>query len=384
MKKKLAALLVLVMSVCALTACGDDTTTSEGTLAAGTLEPVVELVEVEGDITELSKLPVEEYVTLGDYKNLNVTMAAYSELTDEEFELYLQSYFYEDAAALAIEDFATEGTVAEGDVVLIDYEGKKDGVAFEGGTASDQTLGIGSGQFIDGFEDGLIGVEAGETVDLNLTFPENYGNTELAGQEVVFTVTVKGIASLNDATIAAMGREGYETVEDYKEAIEYFANYEKQSVYFSNLSNAITEALLEICTIEKLPKQLYEQEKQLMIDQYQMYATMYGMDGDAYTQAIAGMNLNDYATYMTEAYIARGVIFQAIANAEGIAPTDEDANAYVEDYLAVYGEDSGYESVEAFFEVNPLEDVKIMILQEKVINYLSEIANIIEPETEAE
>ncbi len=377
MKKKLAALLVLVMSVCALAACGADDT---GKLAEPTLTPSVELVETEGDVTDLGKLPVEEYVTLGDYKNLNITMPAYSELTEEEFDLYVQSYFYTDAAQLPTEAFATEGTVAEGDVVLIDYEGKLNGVAFEGGTATDQTLGIGADQFIDGFEDGLIGVEAGKTVDLNLTFPENYGNTELAGKEVVFTVTVKGIASLNDATVAAMGHEGYETVEDYKEAIEIFANYEKQSVYYSNISDAISVELLNICTVEKLPKQLYEQEKQLMIDELQMNAAMYGMDGDSYAQAIGGMNLNDYVIFMTEAYIARGVILQAIANAEGIAPTDEDADEYVKAYIAAYGEQQGIDSVEAFYKLNPKEDVKIVLLQQNVFSYLADIANITETE----
>lgn len=87
----------------------------------------------------------------------------------------------------------TEGrAVEEGDTVAIDYVGKKDGVAFEGGTGS-YDLTIGSGAFIDGFEDGLIGHTIGETVDLNLTFPEDYGSEDLAGQDVVFTVTINGI-----------------------------------------------------------------------------------------------------------------------------------------------------------------------------------------------
>jgi len=378
MKKKLAALLVLVMSVCALTACGEKDATKD--LADATLEPAVELVKTENDITDLSLLPVEEYVTLGDYKSIEVSVAPITELTDEEFEEYLQMIFYQEAAAIAVDAFPKGDTVAEGDVVLIDYSGKKDGVAFEGGTAEKQTLGIGSGQFIDGFEEGLIGVKSGETVDLELTFPEDYGKEDLAGQAVVFTVTVHGIASMNDETIAAMGHEGYESVEDYREAIGYFADYEMSTNYTSALNSAISEKLLEICTVSKLPEQLYEKEKDMMVNELQMYAAMYGLEGDAYAQAVSGMNLLDYAAFMTEAYLARGVILQAIANAEGIAPTDEDVDAYVNGYLETYGEASGFASAEAFYEANAKEDVKIVLLQENVMGFLAETVKITDAE----
>ncbi len=381
MKKKFTILLALALAVCSLTACGDEAKTTESgsisttELAEPTIEPTVELVKTENDATDLSLLPVEEYVTVGDYKAIEVTVAPIKELTDEELAEYLQTYFYSDAAAIPADKFAKEGTVQNGDVILLDYSGKLNGEVFEGGTATSQTLGIGAGQFIDGFEEGLVGVKAGETVDLNLTFPENYGN-ELAGQDVVFTVTVHGIATMNDATIAAMGREGYETVESYKEAIELFAAYEQQSNYYSSLSNAITEQLLEISEAHKLPEQLYEQEKQLLIEQMQMYAMMYGLDGDTYAQYLYGMNLNDYAVYATEAYLVRGVILQVIANKEGIAPTDEEVEAYVKDYVAMYGEAYGIESEESFYETTSKEDVKVVLLQEKVINYLADTITI--------
>lgn len=374
MKKLLATLLVLVMSMCTLAACGKDDATKD--LAKETLEPAVELVKTEGDVTDLGLLPVEEYVTLGDYKSIEVSIAPIKELTEDEFAEYLQGCFYQDAAAIAKDAFPKGDAVAEGDVVLIDYSGKKDGVAFEGGTAEKQTLGIGSGQFIDGFEEGLVGVKSGETVDLELTFPEDYGKEDLAGQAVVFTVTVHGIASMNDETIAAMGHEGYETVEDYRKAIEYFAAYEQSSNYTSALSDAINQKLLEICTVSKLPKPLYEKEKELIVNELQYYATMYGLDGDTYAQYISGMNLLDYAAFMTEAYLVRGVILQAIANAEGIAPTDADVDAYVEEYLASVETSGGFETIEAFYEANPKEDVKLVLLQENVMGFLAETITI--------
>ena len=111
----------------------------------------------------------------------------------------------------------------------------------------------------------------------------------------------------------------------------------------------------------------------MLVTEIQAYASMYGMDGDSYSQAVVGMNLNDYAVRMAEAYVSRGVVFQAIGNAEGLAPTDDETNEYVETYLEIYGENSGYASLEEFYETNPFEDVKASILQENVIDYLADL-----------
>lgn len=389
MKKRFAALLACALTVSVLAACGGEGATGETgtteetttTLAEATITPTVELVTVEGDVLDLSALPVEEYVTLGDYKNLTVAVTPKTEYSEEELEAFVSTYFFNDAAYIAAEDFLTEGVVAEGDVVLMDYEGKLDGVAFDGGTATDATLGIGSGSFIDGFEDGLIGVNVGETVDLNLTFPEVYtNNPDLAGKEVVFTVTVKGVAPLVDEMIAAMGIEGYTTVDDYKNAVKLSVVYNNESAYYEELNTAICEALLEISTINKLPESIYENQKTLVIEQVAAEAAAYGVDGDTYTQAYMGMNLADYAVGVAEAYTSQAVLFQAIANAEGIAPTDEDVDTFVTDYVANNGAASGIDSVETFYEYNTREDVKNLLLQDKVITFLTEHATITDAE----
>ena len=146
--------------------------------------------------SEQKTYDVAKYVTLPAYKNMDVTVSGTYEVTEDDVRDYVNnmcSYYpeYED----------TDKTVVEnGDCVDIDYEGKKDGVAFDGGTAQGYVLEIGSGTFIDGFEDGLIGVKVGETVDLNLTFPENYQSKELAGADVVFTVTVNKIVKKTETS----------------------------------------------------------------------------------------------------------------------------------------------------------------------------------------
>ena len=189
MKKMTAVLLAAVMAF-SLAACGGEDT--DGTTAAETEESSstdeTEAAAEEPEYFSAFNLDnLSDYVQLGEYKGIEVT-AQDTTVTDEDVETELQSQVEN---ATPIYEEITEGTVADGDVVNIDYEGTLDGVAFDGGTDTDFNLTIGSGQFIDGFEDGLIGKNIGDTVELNLTFPEDYTvNSDLAGQDVVFTVTI--------------------------------------------------------------------------------------------------------------------------------------------------------------------------------------------------
>lgn len=378
MKKKLAVLLALAMSVASLVACSEEAAESSTELA--TFTPSVEFVKVEGDNVDLSALPVEEYVTLGEYKGITLTVAPKSEVTDEMVESDVMAYYYQHGNYyLTAEDFLTEGTVAETDIVLIDYEGKKDGVAFEGGTAEGAILGIGSGSFIDGFESGLVGVKVGETVDLNLTFPENYSSTDLAGQAVVFTVTVDGLVSFDDDTIKKFELTDINSVADYREAVESVLLYEAESVYYSNLNTAICEALVEACPVTKIPENLFNSQKAYAEEQISYEATYYyGVDAEFYAQIMSGMSLSDYASSVAESAAIQAVIFQAIANAEGLEVTQEEIDTFVSDYVEVYGPDYGISSVEAFYESNSAEDVRLMLLQEKVIAFMTENSTIVE------
>ena len=379
MKKKLAALLVLAMSVASLSACGGNETTENSTELA-TFTPSVEIVKVEGDTLDLSALPVEEYVTLGEYKGLTLNVTPKTEAADETVESTLMDYYYQHGSYyLTAEDFLTEGTVAETDIVLIDYEGKKDGVAFEGGTAADAVLGIGSGSFIDGFESGLVGVKVGETVDLKLKFPENYGNAELAGKDVVFTVTVDGLVSFKDDTIKKFELPDIDTLADYREAVVSMLEYEAESVYINNLNTAICQALVEACPVTKIPESIFNNQKAYAEEQINYEATYYyGVDAEFYAEIMSGMSLADYASSVAESYTIQAVIFQAIANAEGLEVTQEEIDTFVSDYVAVYGPDYGIDSVEAFYENNSAEDVKTVLLQEKVIAFMTENSTIVE------
>ena len=382
MKNKLAVLLTLMMSVASLAACGGDGTTETSSTELAVYTPSVEFVSVEGDTLDLSALPVDEYMTLGEYKGMTINVTPKTEVTDEMIDSNVMSYYYEHGmTCLTAEDFLTEGTVAETDLALIDYEGKKDGVAFEGGTATDAVLGIGSGTFIDGFESGLVGVQVGKTVDLDLTFPETYGNTELAGQKVVFTVTVKGIANFDDDTISKFDLDGIANMEDYREAVEAMLTYSAESLYYSNLSAAIGQALMEACEVTKIPESIFNEQKSFAEEQigYEAYYN-YGVDGELYAEIMSGMSLSDYASSIAETSTKQAVIFQAIANAEGLEITQEEIDTFVNNYVATTGPSYGIDSVDAFYQYNTAEDVKTVLLQEKVIEFMIENSTIVDAE----
>ncbi|MBR4909739.1 MAG: FKBP-type peptidyl-prolyl cis-trans isomerase [Clostridia bacterium] len=184
----------LLVSLCA---CGNNGSGQQNSFNAGTL--------IYGG-TDLS-----QYVKLGEYKGLQIDTAS------DEFNAAYEAVVQKDISSNGIAEKKLEGTVQDGDVANIDYVGKKDGVAFDGGTAQGYDLTIGSHTFITGFEEGLVGVRIGDTVDLDLTFPENYGNADLAGAAVVFTVKVNYVKSSSAVDVSDHYSElGYGSFEAYQ------------------------------------------------------------------------------------------------------------------------------------------------------------------------
>lgn len=162
----------------------------------------------------LFNVDLEDYVELGEYKDVKVNKKS------DEYLKVRDGIISYDVETYGLYNHKTEGIVQNGDTVNIDYVGKKDGVAFDGGTASGYDLQIGSGTFIDGFESGLIGKKIGSTVDLNLKFPDNYGN-ELAGAKVVFTVTINYVKSTEPKTPEQFYKSfGFSKVEEYYQKLE--------------------------------------------------------------------------------------------------------------------------------------------------------------------
>ena len=209
MKKKIM-MLVLCLSVGAFAVgCSNNDTESNSGSTASTAGTSSASSEEEIPIVD-EDLPVSECVTLGDYKGITLDKEI-QQVTDEDVENSISS-----ALMATVDD--PEATVQEGDTVDIAFVGKVDGEEFEGGSSDSYNLTIGSNTFIDGFEDGVIGMKQDETKDLNLTFPEDY-TEELAGKDVVFTVTVNAISRPQELTEAwVQENTDYTTIDEYRQA----------------------------------------------------------------------------------------------------------------------------------------------------------------------
>ena len=344
MKKKLALILSVVLTMGLFTGCGSDEGKSVG------------------------ELKVEKYVTLGEYKGIQVTVAEPS-VSDEEVTEHMQLIYNSN---MDEENGLKDRAVEVGDLVNINYEGKKDDVAFAGGTANDQQLKIGSGQFIDGFEDGLVGVMPGETVDLNLTFPENYGNEELNGQAVVFTVTVNYIypTEFTDDVIASWEDSRYATVEELRQfAYDYLMGVAETDYQYA-IENAVMQQFIEQCEFEELPASLIEDYKASMQSNIETEAGMYGVDAETLCYYYYGMDLTTFlATYAPES-AKQVVAFQAVANAEDLNMTDEELEAELQEFATA----NGYATVDEFIGDNTREEYKEYYMFEDVLAFLIENA----------
>ena len=320
-----------------------------------------------------------DYVTLGEYKGLKVQIDLTA--SEDEIEEELNSAI---SQADVMEEI-TEGTVADGDIVSIDYEGKLDGEAFDGGTAKDYDLEIGSGSFIDGFEDGLIGVNVGDTVDLNLTFPENYFSEDLAGQEVVFTVTVhaiKRMPELTDELVSTMTDGEYTTVDDYKASIRASLEEEKAGQRDAMIMSELFTQVAANTTINEYPEVMVDYGVQEMNDYYVDMAESFSMEFADFLSMYLGMTeeeFNEQVVLAVQQNLQQEMYLKAIAETEGIELTEEEYEAGCEKYAETYGMESAEELVENYGE----SVVRLSLLQEKVLEFLKESA-VIEEITETE
>ncbi|MDL2301177.1 FKBP-type peptidyl-prolyl cis-trans isomerase, partial [Lachnospiraceae bacterium OttesenSCG-928-D06] len=238
-------------------------------------------------VVPLNEMDLEKYVTVGDYQNLSVTIDDTS-VDQEEWDTLVEQVYMDNVTA--DNGGITDRAVEDGDTVDIAFEGKLDGVAFDGGTAETYRLTVGSHSFIEGFEEGLLGVMPGETLDLNLTFPDPYTNADLAGQEVVFTVTVHYIVptDMQDSVVASFGAAEFSNIEELRQYVYDYLDYYAQNDYVVNSQNAILEGFMNICTFQEIPEQMIEEYGSNIRQEMELEAESVGTDADTYTNYYYG------------------------------------------------------------------------------------------------
>ena len=330
--------------------------------------------ETEFNVADLPEYDASEYVTLGEYKDLTVEVAPV-EVTDEQVM---------DKIASETKQTLTEGTVESGDTVNIDYVGKIDGEEFDGGSAEGYDLEIGSCTFIDGFEDGIIGMQVGDTKDLELKFPEDYHSTDLAGKDVVFTVTVNSISRVPELTdeVADSVVEGM-TAEAYQESVRQDLEDQAKESQKTEAEQKLLQAVYENATIDGYPEENLQYTIKRAKDYYEWLASMYGMSLDDYLKnyGMTQDEFNEQIQPVAEEALGEEMTLLAIAKEENIEVSDEEYEAGLARYAEAQGMDDPSKLEEAYGE----NYIKNSLLQEKVLDFLYENATIEEvAETEAE
>lgn len=373
MKKKIKLIMLFAMMAAMLCACGkkgDDSLSDNQ-------------IEVDPD----------DYVKLGDYSNLSVevTYYDYSEedvksCVDSELEFYVD--YYANSYNLDLYDYQVDlsaNTVAQGSIVNMDYTGRIDGVAFEGGSAEGAHLVIGSGKFIPGFEDGLVDKQVGETVDLDLTFPEDYQNADYAGKNAVFTVSINSIDTRSmpeytDELIQTLNIS--QDITTYQQYEDYIRQYLQDSCDDANEEmrrESIWNAAYGTCEISDPPQQMVDSFYEDLNEYFETYAQYYSMDLETFISSQMGMDMETYQEKNREAATEEAkkeLAYMAIAKAEGIVVDD----AMMQEAAEAEYADYGYESADAMIQTMGKADFSSYVMRQKVLKRLEEIITVKENE----
>ena len=316
---------------------------------------------------------VKPDVTLGEYKGVSVKKET-TVVTDVEVDARVEEERNKQATEIQVEDRA----VAEGDTVNLDYAGTVDGVAFAGGTAQDQTLKIGSGSFIPGFEEQMIGMNIGEEKDLQVTFPEKYHAEELAGKAAVFHVKVNSITETQLPALDddfAKDISEFDTLEEYKADIRAKLEAQAAERDNNNFTNAVIEKVLENAT-EEIPEAMIERQIDSMMRDFE-----YRLMGN-------GLKLDDFLKYtgadmkafrenyrgQAEKSVKAHLVLEAIEKAEAIDATQEQIDKQLEAFAAQTGKT--VEEFKASLSESDIEYFKADAIRDNCVKFLADNAKI--------
>lgn len=313
---------------------------------------------------------LSDYVTLGKYKE--VEYKAYStEVTDEEVEKKMNSYIQ--SLGLLVD---VDREIKNGDYAVITFAGTMNGKEDGNLAGTSMTLGIGTGQFIPGFEEGLIGHKKGEEVSLDLTFPDDYGAKEYAGKPVTFKVSIEKVQKLPAVDDAFMKKNfgddsevkdqyGWNTVKEANEAITSDIKRTKEELADDYKLQDVVDAIINDCKFETLPEDYVDEYYNSNIDYYQGYADYYSqtygteMTLEQYANTVYGVSLDALKEQCKEYAIEsvkQDIALFAIAEEEKIEITEEDYNSKVEELFSSYKDSAGYTESSQFVEANGGED----------------------------
>jgi len=327
-------------------------------------------IEEDEPFTFTAEVEVTPDVELGEYKELEIEKED-AEVTEEEIEAEIDKARNQHSQLVSTD----KEVVEEGDFVIIDFEGKKDGEKFPGGSAEEYSLEIGSNTFIPGFEEQLVGAKVGEELEINVTFPEDYNAQDLAGEEVVFDVDVKEIKEkqlpeLDDEFAKEVS--DYETFEEYKESIQERLQKNKEERTEREYENKLIEAASENAEVD-VPAKMVEEELDKMYQNFAQSVSQQGMEVEDYLDYM-GTDEEGWREQNREAAENRtrsNLILEAIAEKEGIEISEEEIEEQIEEIAE--NNDQDPEQIKAFLQMQgQLDGLKDGLRMQKTIEYLKE------------
>ncbi|MGT2934172.1 trigger factor [Streptococcus catagoni] len=302
-------------------------------------QPKIDVVSMEkGKAWEISaEVVTKPEVKLGDYKDLTVEVEASKEVTDEEVDEKIERERKNLAELVVKEDAAVKG-----DTVVIDFLGSVDGVEFDGGKGDNFSLELGSGQFIPGFEDQLVGAKAGETIDVNVTFPENYQAEDLAGKDAKFVTTVhevkaKEVPELDDELAKDIDEE-VETLDELKAKYRKELEAAKEIAYDDAVEGAAIELAVENAEIVELPEEMVHDEVHRSMKEFMGNMQRQGISPEMYYQLTGTSEEDLHKQYEAEAdkRVKTNLVIEAIAKKEGFEASDEEIEAEINELAGEY------------------------------------------------
>ncbi|WP_461204727.1 trigger factor [Clostridium sp. DL1XJH146] len=360
--------------------CIDDT--YPNAVKDNNLEPVdspkIDIVQLEEgkDLIYSAEIVVKPEVTLNEYKGVEVKKVSYV-VTDEDIEKELLALQEKNARIFVKEDAPIE----KGDTAIIDFKGFIEEEAFEGGEGTDFELVIGSGSFIDNFEDQLIGVKTGEKVEVKVTFPENYGQETLNGKEAKFDVEIKEVKGkelpeLNDEL--ADDSSEFETLEELKQDIRSKKEEENKNKEKQEYEEAVIDAVTNNAEVD-IPEVMINSEIDYMIKDFEQRLSYQGMDLPTYLQYTNSTeeSLRAMMKETAEKKVRSGLVLEAISKAETIEVTEEELKERAKEMAKQYTAGKEEEEVNKMVDLlmNMQKDaLESSIVSEKVINFLVEEA----------
>ena len=324
---------------------------------------------------------VKPEVTLGDYKGVEVPKSEIA-VTDEEVDAEVKKEQDKNARTVAVEDRAA----ANGDITTIDFEGFVDGVAFEGGKGTDYALTLGSGTFIPGFEDQLVGANTGDHVEVKVTFPEEYQAKELAGKEAVFQCDVKKIETkevpeLDDEFAKDVSE--FDTLAEYKEDVKKKLTEKKEKEARTAKENAAVDKAIENAQMD-IPELMTKTECRQMMDDFSRRMQQQGLSMEQYFQ-FTGQSMDKMMEDMKPQALKRiqtRLVLEKVAEAENIQPSEEEITEEIQKMADAYKMEA--DKIRTAIGEDGLEQMKKDMAVQKAVTVIADAAVEVEKAADAE